>query len=231
MMGEVVSDLLDRYMPLDSKPAQWDLNGLRAALGNHFGVELTETNSEKLTVDSITELVKLGVKARFDRQQSEIGEMFPRLAKTLLLQTIDQRWKEHLQFIDHLRDGINLRAYAQKDPLIEYKKEGFVAFQTMSEGIRAEAIEKILRVRIVAQEETEQRLRDQLERRSPQRLQYQGSEASDSASFLKSPAQSQQEQQRGQSGLPGFPNGDFSQDEGPKLNRAQRRKLEKKKKR
>jgi preprotein translocase subunit SecA len=235
MLGEVVSDLLDQYVPMDTKAQDWNIDGLRAALLRHYGVELGELPRSEKAINQITETIKKRVKEQFDKQKSELGEFFTQLSKSILLQTIDQRWKEHLHYIDQLRDGINLRAYAQKDPLIEYKKEGFAAFQMMSAAIRFDAIEKIMRVRIVAPDETQAHLRQTFDRRAAKRFQYQGSEASESASFLRTPEAppppTRASAPRGAQRLPGFSDGDFSQDEGPKLNRAQRRALEKKKKR
>ena len=159
----------------------------------------------------------------------------------VLLQTIDARWKDHLQIIDHLKEGINLRAYAQKDPLVEYKQEGFRAFETMNQVIASEVIEKILKVRLVSPEETEEALRERRERQRPQKLQYQGSEASEGMSALRASAEPQPQAGRAPAGLgqprgqsappPGFPSRQQMQDDGPKMNREQRRRLEKKKNR
>ena len=81
-----------------------------------------------------------------------MGEFLEQISKMVLLQTIDQRWKEHLLVIDKLKEGIGLRGYAQKDPLIEYKKEAYNAFEALNNAIKADAIEKIMKVQIMAQD-------------------------------------------------------------------------------
>ena len=68
----------------------------------------------------------------------------------ILLQTIDIKWKDHLQTVDHIREGVSLRGYAQKDPLIEYKKEAYAAFEVMDHAIKTETLEKLFKVQIVA---------------------------------------------------------------------------------
>ena len=127
-------------------------------------------------------------------------------------------------FNDHLRESVNLRAYAQKDPLVEYKKEAFGAFTRVNELIRAETIEKILKVRLVARDETEEELRSQRRRKRPSRMEYQGSEASGEASALNQMPMGQAPSPGNMP--PGFPAA--GEDEGPKLNRAQRRAMKKK---
>ncbi|MCB0350750.1 MAG: preprotein translocase subunit SecA [Bdellovibrionales bacterium] len=229
MLGEVTSNVLDQFVPEGEKNAKWDITGLQVALGQQFGITL---DSSKLTPDQITDHVGEKVKAAYDRQKEEIGELWERVQKMVLLQTIDARWKDHLQIIDHLKEGINLRAYAQKDPLVEYKKEGFRAFEQMNNLISAEVIEKILKIRIVSQENTEEVMREQQERRRQQQLKYQGSEASAAVSALQSQASSPMSSGQGQSPEsfpPGFPSRGALRDDGPKMNRAQRRRLEKKK--
>jgi preprotein translocase subunit SecA len=186
-------------------------------------------------------MVREGVKDIYEKQKAEMGQFWSQVEKMVLLQTIDARWKDHLQVIDQLKEGINLRAYAQKDPLIEYKKEGFLAFERMNQLIATEVVEKLMKIKVVSREETEEvmeerrRQQQELENRG---LRYQGSEASDSASALhQMPTAPLAQPQptgagRGQvAAPPGFMSGRGAPDEGPKLNRAQRRAMEKKKNR
>lgn len=226
MLGEVTSNTLDQFVPEEKRQADWDLSGLQVAVSQQFGINL-EINPEAVTSHSITGQVSAKVKAAFDRQKEEIGELWERIQKMVLLQTIDARWKDHLQIIDHLKEGINLRAYAQKDPLVEYKKEGFRAFEQMNNMIASEVIEKILKIRIVSQEETVEVIREQEERKKQKQLKYQGSEASAEMSSLKSaPPEAARRQE---APPPGFPSRQALRDDSPKMNREQRRKLEKKK--
>ncbi len=231
MMGENVSDVLDRYIPMDSKQKDWDLEGLNVALAQYFGLKINFPSGADLDADKVTDMVQQAVKKTFDNQKETIGEFFPQLCKMVLLETIDQKWKEHLQYIDHLREGISLRAYAQKDPVVEYKRESFDAFQNMNASVRTESIEKILKVRIVQPEEAENQLGQRRRRRPSQNLNYQGSEASADASFMNQPMPAGQQGQQ-----PTAPGGyapemiqQGGQDQGPKLNRAQRRAQKRKK--
>ena len=229
MLGDVTSHILDTFAPENQKPAMWDVNGLKVALQQQFGLHI-DNDVTSLDPAQLTQLVSDGVKVIFDRQKQEIGEFWPQVQKMILLQTIDARWKDHLQIIDHLKEGINLRAYAQKDPLVEYKKEGFRAYEQMNHTIATEVVEKILKIRIVSKEETAETLNERQKVR-PQKMSYQGSEASQSMSALSISTPVEGGGGRGDSseGLPGFPSRRMPQDDGPKLNRAQRRKLEKKK--
>lgn len=149
MLGEVLSATLDMFADEKLEIKEWDLNGLNTALGQQFGITLAFPDLKDLTAEKIIEIVKSSVKEVYDRQKRTLGEHFEPISKMVILQSIDSHWKEHLQRIDHLREGINLRAYAQKDPLIEYKKEAFNAFSEMNHLVRVGALEKLLKIQLV----------------------------------------------------------------------------------
>jgi preprotein translocase subunit SecA len=153
MLGDITSLILDNFVPLDRKREDWNLEGLRNAANTQFGLRL----EEDLPKDGqkITQLISQGVKNIYDRQKTTMGAYFEQIQKMVLLQTIDQRWKEHLLVIDKLKEGIGLRGYAQKDPIIEYKKEAFQAFENLNNAIKGDAIEKMMKVQIVAQQARE----------------------------------------------------------------------------
>ena len=150
MLGEVTSDVLDQYVPEGAKNSDWNVEGLNNALSQYFGFKLNSseisTNAEVLAA-TITNQVKTA----YEKQKASMAAFFPQVQKMILLQAIDQRWKEHLAIIDKLKEGINLRAYGQKDPLIEYKKEAFKQFENLNRIIRAETVEKVMKIQIVAQ--------------------------------------------------------------------------------
>jgi len=152
MLSDVTSTLLDTFIPEDSKSADWNLAGLVTGAQRQFGLVLKESELQGKSAEQITQLISEGVKTIYDTQKKEIGDFFEQMVRMLLLQTIDQRWKEHLERIDRLKEGIHLRAHAQKDPLIEYKKEAFMAFQEMNGGIYEETVEKLLKIRLVSQD-------------------------------------------------------------------------------
>src|SRR5690606_22399056 len=142
-------------------------------------------------------------------------------------QTIDQRWKEHLLVIDKLKEGINLRGYAQKDPLIEYKKEAFNAYQNLFQAIRTDTVEKMMKVQIVAQEAGHVAEQFRPEETDLKDLNYRGGEEGPMGYNLDSgmngdgaPSSSPSGRQRMRMGPP-----TEGADERP-MNRAQRRRME-----
>lgn len=159
MLGDVVSVILDTHMPQDAKPQDWNLEGLNTALMGQFGFKLDVNSS--MSVEKIQEEITSRVKKIFEHQKQSMGPFFEQISKMIMLNAIDQRWKEHLYTIDKVKEGINLRAYGQKDPLIEYKKEAFKAFEYLNNVIKTETIEKIMRVQLVPEqmEEAAERFR------------------------------------------------------------------------
>lgn len=154
-LGDVVSNLLDIYVPENSRQDQWNLEGLNNSLGQLFGFKI-DFSSMSVTTENVSNAVSEGVKKVFDHQKQSMGEYFEQVQKMVLLQSIDHHWKNHLYVIDKLKEGIGLRGYAQKDPLIEYKKEAFNAFEKLNHTIKQDAIEKIMRVQLVSQQSEEE---------------------------------------------------------------------------
>ncbi|MBC7370696.1 MAG: preprotein translocase subunit SecA [Bdellovibrionaceae bacterium] len=150
MLGDVTSTLLDTHVPVLGKKDDWSLEGLNTALMQQFGLKYDFSTT--MSSEAITEIVSNGVKETFEKQKQSMGTFFSQVQKMVLLQSIDHHWKEHLQIIDKMKEGINLRGYASKDPLIEYKKEAFSAFENLNTVIKADVIEKIMKVQLVAQE-------------------------------------------------------------------------------
>jgi preprotein translocase subunit SecA len=148
MLGDVVSVTLDTHVPQDAKPADWNVEGLNNALMNQFGFKVDTANVQ--SADKIQEEIASKVKTIFEHQKKSMGPFFEQISKMIMLNAIDQRWKEHLYTIDKVKEGINLRAYGQKDPLNEYKKEAFKAFEYLSNLIKSDTIEKVMRVQLVA---------------------------------------------------------------------------------
>jgi preprotein translocase subunit SecA len=116
-----------------------------------------------------------------------LATTFSKFFKMVLLQAIDQRWKEHLYYVDRLKEGINLRAFGQKDPLIEYKKEAFKAFENLHSVIKTDAVEKMMKVQLVAPDAQAalEEMQEQLQNQSVQldELDYQGPEEDTGISF------------------------------------------------
>ena len=149
MMGDVVSVILDMTIPDGSKVSDWNVEGLNNHLMQQFGFKLdvsSMTNTEQVQA-AITE----NVKKIYDHQKQSMGPFFEQIVKMIMLNAIDMRWKEHLYTVDKIKEGVGLRGYAQKDPLIEYKKEAFRAFDHLNTIIKTETLEKLMRVQLVAE--------------------------------------------------------------------------------
>ena len=226
MLGDLTSAILDTYLPQGVKKEDWNLEGLNNSLAQQFGLRLDFgqlTDEEK-----ITQAVSQSVKEAFDRQKKSLGQFFEQIQKMVLLQSIDQRWKEHLSMIDRLKEGINLRGYAQKDPVIEYKKEAFLAFENLNAAIKAETLEKLMKVQLVGSEQPEQ-LEEMMKTQAPDlsELNYSGADDSEigNNSLVAPRSNTAPEKQTMRMTMGPGPTEDR------KVNRADRRKMEKAKRR
>ena len=192
MLGDVSSSILDQFLPQNSKKEDWNLEGLNTALSANFGLRIQFNSFPQLDESIIVDAVSKAIKDAYDRQRSSLGEYFFQIFKMVLLQAIDQRWKEHLYYVDRLKEGINLRAFGQKDPLIEYKKEAFKAFENLHHVIKTDAIEKMMKVQLVAPDAQAalEEMQEQLQNQSVQldELDYQGPEEDTGISFANNSA-------------------------------------------
>lgn len=227
MLGDVTSMLLDNFIPEDRKKEEWSLEGLNNALAVQFGFKLDFETLPK-TSEKITEAVRNQVKEIYDRQKSAMGPYFEQIQKMVLLQTIDQRWKEHLLVIDKLKEGIGLRGYASKDPLIEYKKEAFNAFESLNNAIKADAVEKLMRVQIVAQQAQQALEQFRPDETDLDGLDYQGGDEGMAGGALMSAPPARAPQDSGPTKRR-LTYSDAPADE-PKMNRADRRRMDKRRK-
>ncbi len=161
MLSEVTSNMLDEFANENVKRELWDLKGLKIAIENQFGIDIDI--AENITGDRLNELVVSKVKERFEAQKQMMEPIFEDVQKSILLSAIDHYWKEHLQRVDRIRDWVNLKAYAQKDPLLEYKRESFEAFQEMNERIHQDTIEKLMKVQVRKEASSDQDLQEDRE--------------------------------------------------------------------
>lgn len=156
--GDVVYDVVARFVPPNSIDEQWDLQGLEATLQSDFGLQmsLTElvTSQEELDAEGIAQKVQERVDQHFAEKEAGVGaDTMRALEKHVMLTVLDQSWKEHLARMDYLRQGIYLRGYAQKQPKQEYKKEAFELFSDMLENVKREVVTLLSRVRVRSDEE------------------------------------------------------------------------------
>jgi len=160
--GDVIYELVARFVPPNSIDEQWDLPGLQAALQTDMALSIDlnallkehEAKHEELDAEGIAHIVAQRLEAHFVQKENAIGaEIMRALEKHIMLTVLDQSWKEHLARMDYLRQGIYLRGYAQKQPKQEYKKEAFELFSEMLEQVKHEVISQLARIRIRSEEE------------------------------------------------------------------------------
>jgi preprotein translocase subunit SecA len=160
MTGNLVESALNVYCPAEQYPEEWDMKGLTEMMQGQFGLDITQGKQDSgeslrdIGRDALPEDLKAQVRDAYDRKEKELGpELMRFLEKNFMLQVIDHHWKDHLLAMDHLRDGIGLRGYGQKDPLIEYKREGYDLFAGMMERIKSDTIERLFLVQAVREGE------------------------------------------------------------------------------
>ncbi len=150
-VDELVGSTVDAYVARGAHPEDWDLAGLTEALHRQFDTRIPAAQFEEVgSREGLDELVQEAVKARFAARESELGlELLQALERHEMMIVLDTQWKDHLLSIDHLKEGIGLRGYGQRDPLTEYKKEAFDLFEDMFERMKAAVIERLFKVQIV----------------------------------------------------------------------------------
>jgi len=156
--SDVVADIVDRFVPPDSIDEQWDLPGLEATLAEEFGVQVAVEEMVKGREEVDVEVIQAYVQESLDRlfadKEASVGpETMRMLEKHIMLNVVDQNWKEHLARMDYLRQGIHLRSYAQKQPKQEYKREAFELFSEMLSKVKREVVSLLARVHIRTEEE------------------------------------------------------------------------------
>ena len=151
MIEDYAYDLTDRMKGEEAYGEAWDLNALRDELLKTLLVQLplTETDLEVLRLEDLSERIIEAANETYERKRKALGdELMSQLERFATLKTIDERWKEHLYEMDRLKEGIGLRAYGQKDPLIEYKQEGFRTFAEMLAVVNREILEITFKAQI-----------------------------------------------------------------------------------
>jgi preprotein translocase subunit SecA len=159
VMENYVDGLIDKYTAMESDPELWDWTGLLAEMGSTAMVQLPLEPEAGLDPEKLRELCYSKLLAAYEEKAEITGsaENFKRLQQFVYLRVIDEKWREHLYEMDQMKEGINLRAVGQKDPLIEYKKEGYQLFVKMLDAIDKEVLKLFFHARIV--DERENRLR------------------------------------------------------------------------
>jgi len=156
MAGEAAEDIALRFSEEKVHPEEWDLLALRDAVFSQFGfrLEIPEGDVQGLTRETLAVRIEEEARSAYRRKEEEYGEEAMRyLERMFLLSTIDALWKDHLLSMDHLKEGIGLRGYAQKDPLKEYQREGFDMFSDLVFRIKEESLKRLFHVKVQREEE------------------------------------------------------------------------------
>jgi preprotein translocase subunit SecA len=167
-ISEAINDLIfsemysisNDFVPLESVESQWRLDELDEYLQDHYlfekSIAMKVRNDKKLTPETIANLVAEKASKRYQEKYVTIKENLAQLEKQVMLQILDVHWKDHLAEMDHLRQSIGLRAYAQKNPKNEYKREAFEMFEVMLNAINSESIKVLFRLELATEEEIQE---------------------------------------------------------------------------
>jgi len=152
MISEKSEEIAYTFSDERTHPEEWDLKGLKDAVFKQFNFRLEKLDGhliDGLNAEKLLELIYNGSMDFYAKKESIIGaDDFRQLERYVMLQTVDNLWKDHLLSMDHLKEGIGLRGYAQQNPLLVYKKEGFDMFQDMISRIKEETIEMLFKIQI-----------------------------------------------------------------------------------
>lgn len=155
---DVVQETIDGFIPPQSMAEQWDIEGLEETLGREFGLNIPVAEwlekDKALYEETLRERIKKEVDDAYAEKEAQVGEaMMREFEKRIMLQILDNQWKEHLATMDHLRQGIHLRGYAQKNPKQEYKRESFELFKQLLNDIKHETIRFLSHVQFAREDE------------------------------------------------------------------------------
>jgi preprotein translocase subunit SecA len=149
---EVLEGIFEAHIPADAYADDWELDGLKEAILQQFGVPmaLTPESVANFSREALLEHVQANLARYYTEKAQAVGPEFHGLERWVTLQVIDKHWKDHLLAMDHLKEGIGLRGYGQKNPLNEYKREGFDMFATMLDRIDADVVEYLYKAQIAS---------------------------------------------------------------------------------
>jgi preprotein translocase subunit SecA len=138
---EILDSLVETYAPRAADFEQWDLDALKREATRVFAIDAEKMAFDDRTSDEIRDELWGKIVESYDEKEKLVGrEVLQRVERDIMLQIVDQQWKDHLYSLDHLKEGIGLRGYGQRDPLVEYKKESFMLFQAMKERVDEEIV-------------------------------------------------------------------------------------------
>ena len=151
MAADTVDSIIARYSASDI-PEEWDWNALKEHIANVFGelsddaFDISEHEMDHMTRESLGERLVEEINAKYEVKEAEFGEAMREVERILMLRVVDRKWMDHIDNMEQLRQGINLRAYAQRDPVIEYKYEAMDMFEEMTENIKEDTVKLLFHV-------------------------------------------------------------------------------------
>jgi preprotein translocase subunit SecA len=160
LANDILLDLMEKYTPREKPADTWDLEGLRVNVGNQFGFDIAQLgiDQKNATYQELGEKLPDKVKTLYEDKEKRFGLEYMRFQeRMIMLQVLDMQWKDHLWSLDHLKEGIGLRGYGQRDPLIEYKKESFDMFENLRTRIEEETVRYLYLFEPVSREEQDAR--------------------------------------------------------------------------
>lgn len=190
------TDVVYKFVPENSVEEQWDIDALQLSLESDWqlnvGLSALVKESKSFTDEDVLEQVLVAAREAYQQKADVVGaESWANFERSIMLQVIDSQWREHLSALDHLRQGIHLRGYAQKNPKQEYKREAFELFSDMLDRVRDDAIKVLMTVRIQSAEEVQQAEEAAALAAQNQQLEFQHSEyqeGGDKAAAVPAPA-------------------------------------------
>jgi preprotein translocase subunit SecA len=177
LVGTLVEWIMENHTNKEKAPEQWDTEGFRKAIASQFGLDIEELNIDWDTINyqELRDRISKALKDIYEEKEKIISEDRMReFERIITLQILDSQWKDHLLAMDHLKEGIGLRGYGQRDPLIEYKKESYDMFQAMMDRIEEESIRYLFLLQPVKEEEVPERREQPLYYQRPQGAQGAG---------------------------------------------------------
>src|SRR5438552_5952394 len=165
---DILDALVEMYAPRKADFEQWDLVALKREAQRVFAIDTAGLDFDDRTSDEIRDTLWAVILESYESKEKIVGrEVLQRVERDIMLQIVDQQWKDHLYSLDHLKEGIGLRGYGQRDPLVEYKKESFALFQAMKERIDEEIVRYLWWLRPVLEGEAPPQARRPQPRRAP----------------------------------------------------------------
>ncbi len=148
---DVVRELAETFCPREQHPDQWNATQFLAESNAQFGIDIKAAGADPATLshDQLSDAAAEAVQKRYEEKEKQFGADLMRwLERRIILDVVDSQWKDHLLSLDHLKEGIGLRGYAQKDPIVEFKKEAFTLFEDMMARIDNETIRYLFHIQV-----------------------------------------------------------------------------------